>query len=148
MDASKKYIFPAAPAQNAILPPVTFFHFFLHFPLARRLAMCYTCPIMTEATTPKHASPPNVVVAHGKSRLADLDKGHFVVVKPRATKPTPNPKHDAVMRNWHIGSGFSEAIAAVVRQELGREIERITRSVIRAMVDSGDLSAASLGIVR
>ena len=100
------------------------------------------------SVAPSHA--PNVVVSHGRGGFGDLEKGHFIVVKPQP-KPAPETLggyQDIVMRNWQIGNSFHEALSVVVRQELGREIERITRSVIRAMVDSGSLDLASLGISR
>ncbi|MCG8625160.1 MAG: hypothetical protein MJE68_24580 [Proteobacteria bacterium] len=100
------------------------------------------------SVAPSHA--PNVVVSHGRGGFGDLEKGHFIVVKPQP-KPAPETlggHQDVIMRNWQIGNSFHEALSLVVRQELGREIERITRSVIRAMVDSGSLDLASLGISR
>ena len=102
---------------------------------------------MTNMTTTKRpVSPPNVVVTHGKGEFTDLDKGHFIVVKPRTTARRRGDSQAMVMRNWQIGNQFSDAIAAIVRQELAGEIERITRSVIQAMVDKGGLTPASLGI--
>ena len=100
--------------------------------------------------TPTHPTHPNVVVSHGRGNFADLDKGHFIVVRPQP-RPAPDTlagSGDAVLRNWHIGNSFREALSVVVRQELGREIEKITRSVIRGMLDKGALDLASLGIHR
>jgi len=46
---------------------------------------------------------------------------------------------DQILRNWHIGAEIGATINAIVADELGQQVRRITRSVIQDMVRDGTL---------
>jgi len=59
--------------------------------------------------------------------------------RPSLPAPSFSASDDQILRNWHIGAEIGATINAIVADELGQQVRRITRSVIQDMVRDGTL---------
>ncbi len=92
-------------------------------------------PELMEPSPQQHASEPAPIeneTASSEAISSDSEKPSLPPVDISAAD-------DQMLRNWHIGAEIGATINAIVADELGQQVRRITRSVIKDMVRDGTL---------